>query len=118
MTMKVRVVDVDTFLASGDPMIDVRSPSEFDRGHIPGALNLPLLDDAMRHAVGITYARKGRQEAVREGFRVTTHWLPVLSERLEAISARRPLRIYCWRGGMRSNAMAFLAELLGVSSWC
>ena len=28
-----------------DTIIDVRSPSEFNEDHIPGAINLPVLDD-------------------------------------------------------------------------
>ncbi|MEJ5302020.1 MAG: tRNA 2-selenouridine(34) synthase MnmH [Bacteroidales bacterium] len=114
--MKSRLLDVEDFLKYSAPLIDVRSPSEFKRAHIPGAINLPLLDDEMRHAVGLTYARKGRQEAVREGLRVSANWLPLLSEKLEEVSSLQALRIYCWRGGMRSNAMAFLAGLLGVPS--
>lgn len=112
--MKSRLLDVEAFLKYSAPLIDVRSPAEYGRAHIPGAVNLPLLDDAMRHSVGLTYAQKGRSEAVREGFRVTSHGLPLLSEQLEKISAGQPLRMYCWRGGMRSNAMAFLAGLLGI----
>ena len=37
------------------PLIDVRAPVEFARGALPGAVNLPLRDDAERHAVGIRY---------------------------------------------------------------
>lgn len=114
--MKSRLLDVDAFLKHAAPLIDVRSPSEFKRAQIPGAINLPLLDDEMRHAVGLTYARKGRQDAVREGLRVTANWLPLLAEKLGEVSSEQALRIYCWRGGMRSNAMAFLAGLLGIPS--
>ena len=31
-----------------DAIIDVRSPGEFALDHIPGAINLPVLDDAQR----------------------------------------------------------------------
>ena len=31
-----------------DTIIDVRSPSEFNEDHIPGAINLPVLDDEER----------------------------------------------------------------------
>ena len=32
--------------------IDTRSPSEFEHGHIPGAINIPLLEDEERAIVG------------------------------------------------------------------
>ena len=37
----------------------MRSPREFADGHVPGAVNLPLLDDEQRAAVGIAYKRAG-----------------------------------------------------------
>ncbi|MGC8866453.1 MAG: tRNA 2-selenouridine(34) synthase MnmH [Bacteroidales bacterium] len=114
--MKTRVAPLGDFLFMEKPLIDVRSPSEFARGHIPGAINIPLLDDEMRRRVGITYAQRGRQEAVREGFRVTARWLPELSHQLGKWSGYGGLRVYCWRGGMRSESMAFLAGMLGISS--
>ena len=33
-------------LGEFDALIDVRSPSEFAEDHAPGAINLPVLDDA------------------------------------------------------------------------
>ena len=46
------------------PVIDVRSPSEYQRGHIPGALTVPLFDDAERAEVGTLYKRSGREHYV------------------------------------------------------
>ena len=48
----LRAHDVDT-------IIDVRSPSEFDEDHIPGAVNLPVLDDAERAMLAVGYAGWG-----------------------------------------------------------
>ena len=36
-----------------DTIIDVRSPSEFDEDHIPGSLNLPVLDDKEREKINV-----------------------------------------------------------------
>ena len=47
------------------PMIDVRSPVEFKAGAVPSAVNIPLLDDDERHQVGLTYRKKGKEEAFR-----------------------------------------------------
>ncbi len=114
--MKTQIIGVTEFLNRCDPLLDARSPSEYAQGHIPHAVNLPILDDAMRKRVGITYAQQGRQAAVREGFRVTSSWLPELSLQIEALAIHRCIRVYCWRGGMRSAALAFLADLLGMDS--
>jgi tRNA 2-selenouridine synthase len=102
-------------------IVDVRSPSEFALGSIPTAVNLPLFTDAERHAVGLCYAREGREKAIRLGLEAAGPKLPVLAARLAEIvgahtrSTPRPLRIHCWRGGMRSGAVAWLAgSLLGL----
>jgi hypothetical protein len=39
-------------LAAFSDRIDVRSPGEFAEDHVPGAINLPVLDDAERVLVG------------------------------------------------------------------
>ena len=63
---KDRLLEVDEFLRllqEGRRALDVRSAGEFARGHVPGAENLPLLNDEERRAVGTTFARVGQQEA-------------------------------------------------------
>ena len=46
-----------------DTIIDVRSPSEFNEDHIPGAINLPVLDDHERKRIGTIYKKKSPFEA-------------------------------------------------------
>lgn len=66
-------MDVDDFLATAAarllPVIDVRSPVEFAAGHVPGAINVPLFDNAERSSVGTTYKQVGQREAVSQGNR-------------------------------------------------
>ena len=38
-----------------DTIIDVRSPAEFADDHIPGAINLPVLNDQQRAEIGTIY---------------------------------------------------------------
>ena len=100
--------DVFLALAKEIPVIDVRSPSEFAAGHIPGALNIPLFDDAERASVGTLYKKEGRIAAIIEGLRLSG---PAMAGKLQAaLSAAREgkLLVHCWRGGMRSEAMAWL----------
>jgi tRNA 2-selenouridine synthase len=98
-------------LAESIPVCDVRSPSEFSSGHIPGAINIPLFNDAEREAVGIRYKKEGRIPAILEGLKLSAS---MMTEKLsQALSAadKGKLLVHCWRGGMRSEAMAWLFSL-------
>ncbi|MFO7620421.1 MAG: tRNA 2-selenouridine(34) synthase MnmH [Bacteroidales bacterium] len=101
---------IDEFLALSlkYQVIDVRSPGEFAAGHIPGAVNIPLFDDRERETVGITYRKEGRIQAILRGLEIAG---PSLSSKLRhalEISGGEKLLVYCWRGGMRSEAMGWL----------
>lgn len=111
--MTPQKVNVTRFLELSEitPIADVRSPSEFIFGHIPGAVNLPLFDDKEREAVGTKYKKEGRLPAILEGLKYTG---PAMSSKLEQalkIAKNRKLLVHCWRGGMRSEAMAWLFSL-------
>jgi tRNA 2-selenouridine synthase len=96
------------------PVADVRSPAEFNIGHIPGAVNIPLFDDKEREAVGTKFKREGRLVAIIEGLK---HTGPALVSKLEQglkIAKDGKLLVHCWRGGMRSEAMAWLFSLGGL----
>ncbi|MEB3200322.1 MAG: tRNA 2-selenouridine(34) synthase MnmH [Synechococcaceae cyanobacterium] len=105
------------FLQSGGPLLDVRSPAEFAQGHIPGARNLPLFDDAQRAEIGTLYKQQGRQSAVLQGLALVGPRLEALARELTAHAAsqpEQPLRLHCWRGGMRSGSVAWLAAQLDL----
>jgi len=111
--MKPQIVDIIKFLELSETtqIADVRSPSEFRSGHIPGAVNIPLFDDKERAAVGTKYKKEGRLPAILEGLK---HSGPVLQSKLEQalkIAKNKQLLLHCWRGGMRSEAMAWLFSL-------
>ena len=97
------------------PLVDVRSPGEFAKGHWPGATNIPLFSDDERAAVGTTYKQQGRLPAVHLGLSITGPKLASHAQALEKIRDRGNPRIYCWRGGMRSASMAWLAEQIDLS---
>lgn len=106
----MKKIDVSAFLelAESIPVIDVRSPSEFSSGHIPGAVNIPLFDDNERAIVGTLYKKEGRIPAIIEGLKLSG---PSMSKKLEhslKVSKEGKLLVHCWRGGMRSEAMAWL----------
>jgi len=116
---------IAAFLAQGGPILDVRSPAEFSQGHIPGASNLPLFNDAERAEIGTLYKQEGRQAAVLKGLALVgprmeglaaalTAAVPPPARSEEPNSAPPPLRIHCWRGGMRSGSVAWLAAQLDL----
>lgn len=101
-------------LARYDDVIDVRSPAEFAEDHIRGAINLPVLSDAERAEVGTIYVQDSRFRARRIGAaliarNVAAHLEGALKDRP---AKWRPL-VYCWRGGMRSSAMATILSQIG-----
>jgi tRNA 2-selenouridine synthase len=111
--MSPRKVEVQKFLelAREIPVIDVRSPLEFNAGHIPQAINIPLFNDNERELVGKKYKNEGRIPAIINGLKLSG---PGMSLKLkEAIKNSKggKLLVHCWRGGMRSEAMAWLFSL-------
>jgi tRNA 2-selenouridine synthase len=106
----------DFFQMQGDlPIVDVRSPSEFELGHIPGSHNVPILDDEQRALVGTTYKQKGKYEAIELGFELAGPELIDKIREAKKIARDKRLLLYCWRGGMRSRNMAWLMEANGLS---
>ena len=97
----------------GLPLVDVRSPGEFRQGHIPGAINLPLLSDEERSIVGTLYKQEGRDAAVFRGLSLVGPKLEFLARRAVELAKERAgeekkVAMYCSRGGMRSASMAWL----------
>lgn len=101
------------FLADFPDVIDVRSPSEFAEDHLPGAVNLPVLDDEERHRVGLVHA-SNPYEARRLGATLITR---NIHRHLDATLAQKPNSfaplLYCWRGNLRSQSMALVFRAIG-----
>ena len=110
-----RTTDLSPAARDGfDAVIDVRSPAEFALDHIPGAINLPVLDDAQRAAVGTEYVQGSKFLARRSGAamvarNIAAHLEGALGDRDGSF---RPL-VHCWRGGQRSGAMATVMDQVG-----
>ncbi len=114
---------VKKFLESNGPLVDVRSPIEFIQGHLPGAINLPLFSNDQRKEIGTTFKIKGRGEAIQLGLRYIGPEMHSLANQLKKIARKgsqndddqSPIKIYCWRGGMRSSSVAWLANLVDLN---
>jgi tRNA 2-selenouridine synthase len=97
------------------PVVDVRSQGEYAYGHIPGAVNIPLFADSQRAEVGTIYKKEGNLKAVIRGIDLAA---PEMSDKLRravALAQENSLLTYCWRGGMRSEAMAWLFSIGGLT---
>ncbi|AVO38599.1 tRNA 2-selenouridine(34) synthase MnmH [Pukyongiella litopenaei] len=104
----------DLFRHGFDTVIDVRSPSEYAEDHLPGAINLPVLDDAQRAEVGTIYKQQSPFAARKIGaalvFRnAADHVAGPLAHHE---GGWRPL-VYCWRGGQRSGAFGWMLGQIG-----
>ena len=124
-----RVLLIDDYLqnvfSQNHLLLDVRSESEFFQGRVPGAVNLPLLDDEARKQVGITYKVRGRNEAIEKGFELTggkfhtfikTVKDYLFPEQQTTNDKPQTVLLYCWRGGMRSSIMSWLLETAGIGT--
>lgn len=108
-------IDIHKFLELRTqlPVLDARSEGEYAHAHIPGAISLPLLNNEEREKVGTCYKQKGREEAVLLGFDLVGGKFGEYIRKAKAIT-NSEIIVYCWRGGMRSNIMAWLLENAGM----
>jgi tRNA 2-selenouridine synthase len=129
--MPIEKIDIDHFLSLPQelPVIDVRSPGEYNHAHLPGAFNVPLFTDEERATIGTAYKKQNRRAAVDHGLEFFSERMKTIPGQIEniisgwkqknessALQARdkKPgIVIYCWRGGMRSGAVAWLMSLYG-----
>lgn len=106
-----------TDLTRFDEVIDVRSPGEFTEDHAPGAINLPVLDDAERARVGTLYKQMSAFEAKRIGAALVAR---NIAHHLDTWFADKPKSyrplVYCWRGGGRSGAMTHVLQRIGFGA--
>ncbi len=111
-------IDIHKFLQLAEtvPVIDVRSPSEFKAGHIPRAVNIPLFNDKQREAVGIKYKKEGRIKAILSGLELTGPEMHLKLQEAHLTARENRLLVHCWRGGMRSEAMAWLFNLGDIAT--
>lgn len=104
----------DLIRAPFDDIIDVRSPSEFKEDHLPGAINLPVLDDEERARVGTIYKQESPFRARKIGAALVARRAGenIEAHLLDKPGSYRPL-VYCWRGGMRSGSFATILSQIG-----
>ena len=106
------------FLALGEtlPIVDVRTPAEFEQGHIPGAFNIPLFTNEERAVVGTLYKREGKEVAFMKGLDFVGPRMRSFVKSARKIAPERKILVHCWRGGMRSGSMAWLFKSAGFEA--
>ena len=113
-----KTVNIQVFLELSKtfPILDVRSESEFEMGHMHNAVNIPILSNEQRKIVGTLYKQNGREVAVYKGLELLG---PLMSVRLKKgvkLATNGKILVHCWRGGMRSQFYAFLLHFYGLES--
>lgn len=115
--MPIERISLADFLSLSEslPVLDARSPSEFAHAHFPRAVSFPLFTDEERKIVGTTYKQESREKAIKAGLKFFGPKMVAMVEQAEAIAENkgRKLLVHCWRGGMRSAAVAWLLSLYG-----
>lgn len=119
--MGIKKLTIQEFLPMTEqyPVLDVRSPGEYNHAHIPGALSLPLFTDEERKVVGTAYKQESREKAIKIGLDYFGTKMRSMVETVEALMAaqedksNKTILVHCWRGGMRSAGVAWLLDLYG-----
>ena len=118
--MPIEKINIKDFVLKLDKtsLFDVRSPSEYNHAHIPGAKLLSIFSDDERKIVGTLYKQESREKAIKIGLEIFGKKTVQLLEYADSILLQntivtKEITIYCWRGGMRSSAMAWLFDLYG-----
>ena len=116
--MAIKTLDIEDFieLSKSQPVLDVRSPGEFEHAHVPSAYSFPLFSDEERKIVGTTYKQVSRKDAIKIGLEYFGPNMRSMVEKAERIAEENKtnkLLVHCWRGGMRSAAIAWLLDLYG-----
>lgn len=101
-------------LGDAQAIVDVRTPAEFAKGHIAGAVNIPLFSDGERAEIGTLYKQIGRGQAVDRGLELVGGRLKEFVAAFEPHREQR-LLVYCARGGMRSASVVSLLASLGYT---
>ena len=142
MPVAINRLHIDSFLSlsKGHLVLDVRSPGEYHHACMPGAVSMPLFTDEERKVVGTAYKQQSREQAIKEGLVFFGPKMRPMVEEVERIldcrlaisdlgssdlgssgpepkseicNRQSEIFIYCWRGGMRSGAVAWLLDLYG-----
>lgn len=109
------LINVFLEMSATVPVMDVRSPAEFAHAHFPGAFSLPVFSDEERKIIGTAYKQESREIAIKKGLDFFGPKMTTILAEAEKIceGKNKTVLMHCWRGGMRSAAMAWLLSFYG-----
>ena len=112
-------IDIEPFIekSSKIPVLDVRTPDEYLKGHIPGAVNFPLFNNNERDIIGKIFNQEGRNPAILKGLEFTGPKLKSFVSGAWDLKHHNQLLVHCWRGGLRSSSMAWLFDVAGINTY-
>ena len=111
--MSGEITAIEAMRLANPVFIDLRSPSEYSKGSIPGAVNIPLFDDLEREIIGTAY-KHDQQKARSRGIAFASLKLPNLCDAIEALAQKGTPVLFCWRGGQRSKVLCEILRSLGM----
>ncbi len=116
--MTAAALPIHDFLNSSrqELIIDVRAPVEFKKGHLPGAVNIPLFEDIERAEIGTLFKQQGKDTAVTRGLEIVSPKMVGFVNQVRQLSKNKNVFVYCFRGGMRSNSFAWLMNTSGLNA--
>lgn len=131
--MPIEVILIERFLELSQqyPVLDVRSPGEYAQAHFPGAISIPLFTDEQRKIIGTAYKQQSREVAVDLGLNFFSSGMKTIPQEVNDMlqekginknksihnrpASETTILVHCWRGGMRSEAVAWLLSLFGYT---
>jgi tRNA 2-selenouridine synthase len=122
--VSITKINIEHFIGGSRTLvIDVRSPAEYIQAHIPGAVSIPIFDNDERKHIGTTYKQQSRELAIKIGLDYFGKNMRPIVEMAENITqsffgfnkSNSQIVVHCWRGGMRSQAVAWLLDLYGYN---
>ena len=99
-------------------ILDVRTPAEFSKGHIPGAINFPLFENEERAEVGTIYKQESPEAAMIKGLEIVGPKMASFVTKATEILKDKKALIHCWRGGKRSQSVSWLLNNAGFQTTC
>ena len=110
--------ELDRLIQNKYKFIDLRSEKEFKKGSIPNSINLPILSDIEHESVGVEYKKNGQKSAINLGHNLVSG--EIKKERVKSwcdyINKNINTKIFCYRGGLRSQIALKWIEESGVKT--
>ena len=111
-----RYIEIEYKDLDGDYiLVDLRSEGEYEEYTIPGAINLPILNNEERKAIGTVYKNESEDLAKMMAVKAASEKLPHIYETIKDLEGKYDqVVLFCARGGMRSTVIDKLLVSLGA----